>query len=168
MATTTIKSIRSRQVIDCKCRPMVEVDVITEGGALGRGCAPTGISVGMYEACVLRDSDPREYRGQGVHKAIANIENVLAPALLGLDVTNQALIDKTMIELDGTPDKSRLGGNAIYGTSVACFQAAAAASGQPLYRYLAGEAIRTIPVPSFNVVNGGKYEAFHPEHSMNF
>jgi enolase len=160
MATTAIQSIRSRQVIDCKCRPMVEVDVTTEGGALGRGCAPTGISVGMYEACVLRDNDPGEYRGQSVHKAIANIQNILAPALLGLEVTNQVLIDQIMIGLDGTKDKSRLGGNAIYATSVACFQAAAAACGQPLYRHLAGAPIRTIPVPSFNVVNGGKYQHF--------
>lgn len=160
MAAGAIKSIRSRQVIDCKCRPMVEVDVLTEGGALGRACAPTGISVGMYEACVLRDNDPGEYRGQSVHQAISNVENILAPALLGLEVTSQALIDKVMIELDGTPNKSRLGGNAIYATSVACFQAAAAACGQPLYRYLAGEEIRTIPVPGFNVVNGGKYKHF--------
>ena len=158
MATNAIKLIRSRQVIDCKCRPMVEVDVLTEGGAMGRGCAPTGISVGHHEACVLRDNDPREYRGQGVHKAIANIDNILAPALIGLDVTDQPRIDKIMIELDGTKDKSRLGGNAIYATSVACFQAAAAAASLPLYRYLAHGEIKTIPVPSFNVVNGGKYK----------
>jgi enolase len=144
---------------------MVEVDVMTEGGIFGRGCAPTGISVGMHEACILRDNDPHEYHGQSVHKAIANIEKIIAPALLGLDVTNQPLIDKIMIELDGTPNKSRLGGNAIYGTSVACIQAAAAASGQPLYRYLAGENIKRIPIPTFNVVNGGKYE--HLTQSFN-
>jgi enolase len=157
MAATTIESIRARQVIDCKCRPMVEVDVLTQGGALGRGCAPTGTSVGRHEAFVLRDGDPREYRGLGVRKAVANVHDGLAPALVGLDVTDQARIDGTMNQLDGTPDKSRLGGNAIYATSVACIQAAAAACGQPLYRYLAGEPIRTLPVPSFNVVNGGKY-----------
>ena len=160
MATTAIQSIRSRQVIDCKCRPMVEVDVMTEGGALGRGCAPTGISVGAYEAHVLRDNNPGEYKGQSVHHAIANINNILAPALLGLEVSDQALIDKIMIELDGTKDKSRLGGNAIYATSVACFQAAASAAGVPLYRHLAGAPIQTIPVPSFNVVNGGEYQEF--------
>ncbi len=160
MTTTAIQSIRARQLIDCKCRPMIEVDVITEGGILGRGCAPTGTSVGMYEACVLRDNDPHEYSGLSVHKAIANIEKTIAPALLGLDVTDQALIDKIMIELDGTPNKSRLGGNAIYGTSVACIRAAAAASGQELYRYLAGEDIKRIPIPSFNMVNGGKYAHF--------
>ena len=158
MATTSIKSIRARQVIDCKCRPMVEVDVITEGGALGRGCAPTGSSVGMHESCVLRDNDPREYHGQSVHKAVANVEKVIAPALLGLDVLDQDLLDKIMIDLDGTKDKSRLGGNAIYATSVACIEAAAAACGKLLYSYLADGEIRTIPIPSFNVVNGGKYK----------
>jgi len=157
MAATIIESIRARQVIDCKCRPMVEVDVLTRGGALGRGCAPTGTSVGTHEAFVLRDGDAGEYRGLGVRRAIANVHDVLAPALAGLDVLDQARVDRTMIELDGTPDKRRLGGNAIYATSVACFQAAAAACGQPLYRYLAGAPIRTLPVPSFNVVNGGKY-----------
>ncbi|MGA2080674.1 MAG: enolase [Holophaga sp.] len=160
MAATTIQSIRARQVIDCKCRPMVEVDVITQGGALGRGCAPTGTSVGRHEAFVLRDGDPFEYRGLGVHKAVANVHEVLGPALVGLDVADQARLDGTMNRLDGTPDKRRLGGNAIYATSVACLQAAAAACGQPLYRYLAGEPIRTLPVPSFNVVNGGKYPGF--------
>lgn len=160
MPLTAIQSIQARQVIDCKCRPMVEVDVVTEGGALGRACAPTGTSVGKHEAFVLRDGDPGEYHGLGVRKAIANVEEVLAPALLGLDVADQARIDRIMIELDGTPDKRRLGGNAIYATSVACIQAAAAACGQPLYRHLAGEAIRTVPVPSFNVVNGGRYASF--------
>lgn len=159
MATTTIRSICARQVIDCKCRPMVEVDVVTGGGALGRACAPTGTSVGRHEACVLRDQDPGEYRGLGVRKAVANVERVLAPALVGMEVTDQAALDRVMLGLDGTPDKSRLGGNALYATSVACIQAAAAACGQPLYQYLAGGPIRTVPVPSFNVVNGGRYGA---------
>jgi len=139
---------------------MVEVDVVTEGGALGRGSAPTGTSVGMYEAMVLRDNDQQEYHGQSVHKAIANVEKILAPALIGIDVTDQARIDRIMIDLDGTPDKSRLGGNALYPTSVACIEAAAAASGQPLCNYLAGGKIKTIPVPCFNIVNGGKYKHF--------
>ncbi len=160
MAATTIQAIRARQVIDCKCRPMVEVDVLTRGGALGRGCAPTGTSVGSHEAFVLRDGDPNEYHGLGVRRAIANVQDILAPALVGLDVADQPRLDGTMNELDGTPDKSRLGGNAIYATSVACLQAAAAACGLPLYQYLAGEPIRTLPVPSFNVVNGGKYPGF--------
>lgn len=160
MSSTTIKSIRARQLLDCKCRPMVEVDVITEGGFLGRGAAPTGTSVGMYEAAVLRDNDPQEYHGQGVHKAIENVEKILAPALIGLDVTDQARIDKIMIDLDGTTNKSHLGGNAIYPTSVACLEAAAALNHLPLCNYLAGGEIKSIPIPCFNIVNGGKYKHF--------
>lgn len=160
MSSETIKAVRARQLLDCKCRPMVEVDVITEGGALGRGTAPTGTSVGMHEAMVLRDNDPQDYHGLSVHKAIKNVETVIAPALIGTDVTDQARIDQIMIDLDGTPNKSRLGGNAIYPTSVACLEAAAAASGQPLCNYLAGGAIKSIPVPCFNIVNGGKCRQF--------
>lgn len=160
MSSIAIKSIRARQLLDCKCRPMVEVDVITEGGVLGRGTAPTGTSVGMHEAMVLRDNDPQDYQGLSVHKAIENIEKAIAPALIGVDVTDQARIDKIMLDLDGTPNKSRLGGNAIYPTSVACLEAAAVVSGQPLCNYLAGGKIKTIPVPCFNIVNGGKYKHF--------
>lgn len=160
MANGTIKEIRARQLLDCKCRPMVEVDVVTEGGVIGRGTAPTGTSVGMYEAVVLRDNDSQDYQGLSVHKAIENIEKVIAPALIGVDVTDQAFIDKIMIELDGTSNKSRLGGNAIYPTSVACLEAAAEVCGQPLCNYLAGGEIKTIPVPCFNIVNGGKYKQF--------
>jgi enolase len=158
MANTKIRSIRARQLIDCKCRPMVEVDVITEDGVVGRGCAPTGSSVGMYEAYVLRDNNPNEYHGQSVHTAVNNVRQIIAPELIGLDVTNQAAIDHKMIALDGTEDKSKLGGNAIYSTSIACLRAAAASAGQPVYRYLAGENIKTVPIPSFNVINGGRYQ----------
>ena len=157
MPNTKIKNIVARQLVDCNCRPMVEVDVITEGGATGRGSAPTGLSVGMYEAFVLRDNDPNEYNGLSVHKAIRNVEEMIRPALLGMDVTDQRAIDEKMIALDGTPNKSRLGGNAIYSTSIACLRAAANLAGVPTYRYLAGGNIRTIPVPSFNVINGGRY-----------
>lgn len=152
-----IKSIHARQIVDCKCRPMVEVDVVTENGFLGRGCAPTGSSVGMFESCVLRDYDPNEYHGLSVHKAVSNVNNILAPALIGMDVRNQKRIDKKMVALDGTPEKKELGGNAIYSTSIAVLRAAAAASRQPLYNYIAGGEIHTVPVPSFNVVNGGHY-----------
>lgn len=164
MSSVTIQSIRARQLLDCKCRPMVEVDVLTEGGFLGRASAPTGTSVGMYEAMVLRDNNPLEYNGLSVHTAIRNVEEILAPALIGVDVTNQALIDKIMIDLDGTPNKSCLGGNAIYSVSVACLEAAAAASSQPLCNYLAGGKIESIPVPCFNIVNGGKYK----QHTQAF
>lgn len=155
---TTIKSIHARQIVDCKCRPMVEVDVITEGGSLGRGCAPTGSSVGMFESCVLRDDNPNEYHGMSVHKAVDNVNNIIAPALIGKDVLKQRELDNIMIDLDGTPQKKKLGGNAIYSTSIALFRAAAECSCQTLYNYMAGGPIKTVPVPSFNVINGGHYE----------
>ena len=128
-----IKSVCARQIVDCKCRPMVEVDVVTESGALGRGCAPTGSSVGMFESYVLRDNNPAEYHGLSVHKAVDNVNQIIAPALIGKDVVQQKELDQSMIELDGTPDKRKLGGNAIYSTSIAVFRAAAEAAHQPLY-----------------------------------
>lgn len=150
-----IKSVTARQLIDCKCRPMVEVDVVTEHGALGRGSAPTGSTVGMYESFVLRDNDPTEYGGKSVHRAVANVNDIIGPAITGMDVSDQRGIDMKMIELDGTENKARLGGNAIYAVSVAVFRAAAASAGTELYNYIAGKPISTVPVPSFNVVNGG-------------
>lgn len=152
-----IKSVHARQLIDCKCRPMVEVSVITEDGSIGTGAAPTGSSVGMYESCVLRDGDPKEYNGLSVHKAVQNVNEIIAPKLIGLDVTNQKMLDQIMIDLDGTPDKHVLGGNAIYSTSIACYRAAAATEHRPLYDYIADSKIKTVPIPSFNVINGGKY-----------
>lgn len=155
--SSKIKSIHARQIVDCKCRPMVEVDVMTDDGFLGRGCAPTGSSVGMFESCVLRDNNPNEYHGLSVHKAVDNVNNLIAPALCGMDVSKQKEIDQIMIDLDGTPEKKVLGGNAIYSTSIAVFRAAAKAAHQTLYNYIAGESIQTVPVPSFNVINGGHY-----------
>ena len=155
--SSKIKSIHARQLVDCKCRPMVEVDVVTEDGYVGRGCAPTGSSVGKFESCVLRDEDPGEYHGLSVHKAVDNVNRIIAPALTGMDVADQKGIDQKMIELDGTPEKKVLGGNAIYSVSIAVFRAAAEAARQPLYNYIAGGPIQTVPVPSFNVVNGGCY-----------
>ena len=155
--SSKIKSVHARQIVDCKCRPMVEVDVVTEDGYLGRGCAPTGSSVGKFESCVLRDNDPSEYHGLSVHKAVDNVNNIIAPALIGMDVADQKAIDRKMIELDGTPEKKVLGGNAIYSVSIATFRAAAEAAHQTLYDYIAGGSIKTVPVPSFNVVNGGHY-----------
>lgn len=153
---TRIRSVHARQLIDCKCRPMVEVDVVTEGGFRGTGAAPTGSSVGKYESFVLRDGDPGEYDGLSVHRAVANVNDVIGPRLVGMDVRDQRAIDELMIRLDGTPDKHVLGGNAIYSVSIACCRAAAAAAGKPLYEYIAREGIRTVPVPSFNVLNGGR------------
>jgi enolase len=137
---------------------MVEVDVVTEDCVLGRGSSPTGSSVGMHEAYVLRDGNPKEYHGLSVHTAVRNVNEIIGPALIGMDVRDQSAIDEKMIALDGTKNKANLGGNAIYSTSIACIEAAAAASGQALYRYLAGEEIKTVPIPGFNVINGGRNE----------
>lgn len=117
-----IKSVCARQIFDSKCRPIIEVDVITEGGVLGRGSASTGTSVGMYEAVILVDGDPNRFGGKSVYHAIDNVNNIIGPAIIGMDVTDQAAIDRRMIELDGTPNKSELGGNAIYATSIACIK----------------------------------------------
>lgn len=155
MASQTIKAVHARQLIDCKCRPLVEVDVITEDGSIGRGSAPTGSSVGKYESKVLRDNNPAEYNGQGVRTAVRNVNEIIAPQLIGMDVTDQAAIDKIMLDLDGTADKSKLGGNAIYSTSVAAFRAASEVNRVPLYDYIAKGDVRTVPIPSFNVINGG-------------
>lgn len=151
-----IKSVKARQMLDCKCRPMVEVDVITNSGAFGRGSAPTGVSVGQYEAFVLRDNDPGSYNGMSVHKAVNNVNQIIAPAIIGLNVADQKAIDQRMIELDGTTDKSNLGSNSIYSTSIACFRAAADAKNMPLYEYIDND-VNSVPIPSFNMINGGKY-----------
>jgi enolase len=153
-----IVSVRAQQIIDCKCRPAVEVEVVTESGAIGRGAAPTGTSVGMHEAFVLRDGDPSTYNGLSVHKAVRNVTDLIGPALIGLDVFDQRSVDEKMIALDGTADKRKLGGNAIYSVSIAVFRAAAASRGIPLYNHIAGGDIGTVPVPCFNIVNGGRYE----------
>lgn len=150
-----IKKVHARQIIDCKCRPMVEVDVITEDGSVGTAAAPTGSSVGMHESFVLRDNDPAEYDGLSVHKAVANVNDIIAPALVGMDTLDLEAIDRKMIELDGTENKSKLGGNAIYSVSVAAYRAAAASLKRPLYDYIADGNIKTVPIPSFNVLNGG-------------
>src|SRR6516225_10938967 len=155
-----IVSVRAQQIIDCKCRPAVEVEVRTESGAVGLGPAPTGTSVGMHESLVLRDGDPSTYKGLSVHKAVDNAVNVIGPELIGMNVFDQRSIDEKMIALDGTPDKSRLGGNTIYSVSIATFRAAAAALSVPLYKHIAGRDIWTVPVPCFNVINGGRYEGF--------
>lgn len=152
-----IKCVRARQLIDCKCRPMVEVEIETDAGVVGRGAAPTGQSVGIHEAFVLRDNDPDEYGGLSVHRAVENVVQTIAPAIIGMSIEDQRALDHVMIALDGTENKSLLGGNAIYSTSIACLRAAAATAGLPLYRYLGGDRLATVPVPSFNMVNGGRY-----------
>lgn len=155
-----IKEVHARQLIDCKCRPMVEVDIITDSGYIGSGSSPTGSSVGMYESLVLRDDDPNEWQGLSVHHAVNNVNQVIAPALIGHDIDDLPGIDQIMQDLDGTPQKRKLGGNAIYSTSIAALRAAAAANHMLTWQYIAakeyGRPIQSIPVPSFNVVNGGK------------
>ena len=159
-ARDEIVAVGAQQIIDCKCRPAVEVVVHTDSGGSGRGCAPTGSSVGMHEAFILRDGDPANYDGLSVHKAVDSARNVIGPALVGMNVFDQRAIDQLMIELDGTPDKRNLGGNTIYSTSIAAFRAAADSLRTPLYKHIAGEDIKTVPVPCFNVINGGHYRKF--------
>jgi enolase len=138
---------------------MVEAVVRCADGSVGRGGAPTGTSVGMHEAFVLRDGDPGAYAGLSVYKAIKNIDEIIAPALIGMPIDDQRSIDKRMTELDGTENKSRLGGNAIYSVSIACLRAAACHSGVPVYAYLAGGSAITLPIPGYNMINGGRYDA---------
>ena len=157
MNGSQIKAVKARQVLDSKGRPVAEVDIITEAGHLGRAGASTGSSVGANESFVMRDGDPKLFGGLSVYKAIENIEKIIAPALIGIDVLDQQNIDKTMIALDGTRYKTNLGGNAIFATSVAAARAASAYKGQPLYHAMATDEIKYIFTPSSNVVNGGTY-----------
>lgn len=152
-----IKEVKARQVLDCKGRPVAEVDIITEKGVLGRAGASTGSSVGANESFVLRDGDPSVYGGLSVYHAIDNIRNVIAPAIIGMDVQDQTAIDETMIALDGTRYKTKLGGNAIYAVSVAVAKAAAAENGKQIYQNMAQKPISYIMSPSANVINGGTY-----------
>ena len=154
---TTIVEVTAREILDSRGNPTVEVEVFTEDGSFGRAAVPSGASTGKREALELRDGDPGRFLGRGVQKAVANVNEKIAPEIIGLDATNQVLVDKTMIELDGTPNKSRLGANAILGVSLACARAAAQSAGLPLYRYLGGCHARQLPVPMMNILNGGKH-----------
>jgi len=149
--------MRGRQILDSRGNPTVEVDVVLESGARGRAAVPSGASTGEKEAVELRDGDKKRWMGKGVSKAIANISKTIAPRLLGMEAFDQAAVDKAMIELDGTKTKGRLGANAILGVSLAVARAAAAESGQPLYRYLGGANARVLPVPMMNIINGGAH-----------
>ena len=152
-----IIDIYAREVLDSRGNPTVEVEVTTESGAFGRAIVPSGASTGEREALELRDGDKSRYLGKGTLTAVKNVNEILAPALIGYDVTDQTLIDKTMIEMDGTPDKSKLGANAILGVSMACARAAADFYGIPLYKYFGGANAKVLPVPMMNVLNGGKH-----------
>ncbi|HEX7006233.1 MAG TPA: phosphopyruvate hydratase [Alphaproteobacteria bacterium] len=154
---TAIRDIHAREILDSRGNPTVEVDVVLEGGILGRAAVPSGASTGAHEAVELRDGDKKRYGGKGVSKAVAAVNGELFDALSGLDAEDQVKIDRTMIELDGTANKSRLGANAILGISLAVAKAAAAARGLPLYRYVGGVGARVLPVPLMNIVNGGAH-----------
>ena len=161
---STILDIRSREILDSRGNPTVEVEVITENGAFGRAAVPSGASTGKYEAVELRDGDKSRFMGKGVLNACKNIEEKITEALIGEDIFDQVLIDKTMIELDGTSNKANLGANAILGVSMAIAKAAAMESGQPLYRYLGGVNAHVLPVPMMNILNGGS----HADNSIDF
>ena len=152
-----IASVHGREILDSRGNPTVEVDVTLEGGAFGRASVPSGASTGIYEAYELRDGDKSRYLGKGVLRAIEAVNTEIATALQGKDATHQQEIDKLLTQLDGTPNKSRLGANAILGTSLACAKAAAAALGLPLYRYVGNENSHVLPVPMMNILNGGAH-----------
>ena len=152
-----IKDIHAREILDSRGNPTVEVDVILENGVLGRASVPSGASTGIYEAYELRDNDATRFNGKGVLKAVLAVNTEIASALKGRNVFEQDDLDRLMIELDGTENKGRLGANAILGTSLACAKAAACALGIPLYEYLGGEKVKTLPVPMMNILNGGAH-----------
>ena len=152
-----IQNIIGREILDSRGNPTVEVEVILESGIIGRASVPSGASTGIYEAHELRDGDQGRYLGKGVSKAVENIRSEIAPALIGKNVLEQTRIDKIMMDLDGTPNKSRLGANAILGVSLACAKAAAASQGISLYRYVGGMNAKTLPVPMMNILNGGAH-----------
>ena len=152
-----ITKIHGREILDSRGNPTVEVEVSLTDGSIGRASVPSGASTGIYEACELRDGDPGRYLGKGVSNAVHNINTEIAAALIGADVLNQAAIDRILIELDGTPNKSRLGANAILGVSLACVKAAAASLGLSLYRYIGGSNAKVLPVPMMNILNGGAH-----------
>ena len=154
---TTIIDIQAREILDSRGNPTVEADVILDSGAMGRAAVPSGASTGEHEAIELRDGDKKRYLGKGVQKAVNNIESKIMPELLGLDATDQIRVDQAMLDLDGTPNKAKLGANAILAVSLATAKAAANALGQPLYKYIGGPNAKVLPVPMANVINGGAH-----------
>lgn len=154
---TIITDVFAREIMDSRGNPTVEVDVVLEDGSLGRAAVPSGASTGMYEAVELRDGDKGRYLGKGVLKAVENVNSIIAPELIGMDALDQVGIDETMLELDGTPNKGKLGANAILGVSMAVAKAAAAALGVSLYQYLGGFNAKQLPVPMMNILNGGQH-----------
>ncbi|MGQ9531701.1 MAG: phosphopyruvate hydratase [Desulfotomaculales bacterium] len=155
--STVITDVWAREILDSRGNPTVEVEVTLEDGTVGRAAVPAGASTGTHEAVELRDNDPRRYHGRGVTKAVENVNSVLAPEITGYDATDQVAIDRVLCEVDGTPNKAKLGANAILAVSLAVAHAAAKSLGLPLYRYLGGVGARELPVPMMNVINGGKH-----------
>ncbi len=161
--SSIIKTVRAREILDSRGNPTVEVDVVTESGVLGRASVPSGASTGAFEAVELRDGDKKRYQGKGVLKAVENVNKLIAPAVQGISVFNQRLIDNTMLELDGTDNKAKLGANAILGVSLAAAKAAALTRNESLFTYLGGLNAHVLPVPMMNVMNGGK----HADSNLN-
>src|ERR1700730_11256553 len=159
-----IAQILARQILDSRGNPTVEVDVITDEGAFGRAAVPSGASTGIHEAVELRDGDKKYYLGKGVRKAVLNVKQVIAPKIIGLDVADQAGIDQTMIDLDGTENKGKLGANALLAVSMAVAKAAAEESALPLYRYIGGTNAKILPIPMMNILNGGA----HADNKIDF
>jgi len=161
---TTIVDVMAREILDSRGNPTVEVDVVLDDGSFGRAAVPSGASTGAYEAIELRDRKANRYIGKGVAGAVKNVNEIIAPEILGMDATQQEELDALMIELDGTPNKSKLGANAILGISLATAKAAAESAGLPLYRYLGGCNANILPVPLMNILNGGK----HADNNVDF
>ena len=159
-----IAEVFARQILDSRGNPTVEVDVLTDEGALGRAAVPSGASTGVHEAVELRDGDKKNYLGRGVLKAVKNVNNILAPALIGNDVADQTGIDAMMIQLDGTENKGKLGANALLAVSMAVAKAAAEEAGLPLFRYVGGTNAKTLPIPMMNILNGGA----HADNKIDF
>ena len=159
-----IIEVHARQILDSRGNPTVEVDVLTDDGAMGRAAVPSGASTGIHEAAELRDNDKKKYLGKGVLKAVKNVNTTIADALIGFDITSQAAIDQVMIDLDGTANKTKLGANAILAVSMAVAKAAAEEANLPLYRYIGGTNARTLPMPMMNILNGGA----HADNKIDF
>src|SRR6201996_8785484 len=161
---TEIAAVAGREILDSRGNPTVEADVVLADGSIGRASVPSGASTGEHEAVELRDGDKSHYLGKGVLHAVENVESILAPELTGMDAANQRLIDATMISLDGTENKSKIGANAILAVSMACARASAAALKLPLYRYLGGVNACILPTPMMNIINGGA----HADNNVDF
>ena len=168
MANAKIKSIHARQILDSRGNPTVEVDVRLEDGAFGRAAVPSGASTGIHEALELRDSDKTHYLGKGVTKAVVNVNGAIAAGLKGADASQQKALDEKLIALDGTPNKAKLGANAILGVSLAAAKAAAASAGMPLYQFLGGEKATLLPVPMMNILNGGVHTGWQSTDFQEF